>query len=95
MIHDSVSEMLRGIGADESIINEFVGLSNEHQAGKLIFAARTAAGITQTQLASAAGCSQGYVSKLETHKEQPSLLDLLRLLDACGFDLQMTLVPRK
>ena len=55
--------------------------------------ARMKAGISQHQLAEAAGVPTTMISAYERDKRQPTMPTLLRLLKAAGFELQMHLVP--
>jgi len=58
--------------------------------GKLI-AAREAKGLTQQQLAEAAGIKQSAVARLETLKATPQIDTLFKVLTPMGFKL--TIVP--
>lgn len=58
--------------------------------GKLI-AAREAKGLTQQQLAEAAGVKQSAVARLETLKATPQIDTLFKVLTPMGFKL--TIVP--
>lgn len=51
---------------------------------RTIAAARTRAGMTQTQLARSAGTSQATISAYESGRKQPSLATMERLLLAAG-----------
>jgi len=56
--------------------------------------ARAQAGISQRELAEAAGTAQSVVGRIESGKSSPSLDTLERLVAAAGFDLEIALVPR-
>ena len=56
-------------------------------AARAIRRSRTAAGLTQTELAVAAGTSQATVSAYENGTKQPGLDTLDRLLAATGYEL--------
>jgi transcriptional regulator with XRE-family HTH domain len=60
----------------------------------LIRDARQAAGITQLELASRAGTAQPAVAAYESGARAPSLATLERLLDACGYDVEVRANPR-
>jgi transcriptional regulator with XRE-family HTH domain len=51
--------------------------------------ARRRAGLTQAQLAAAAGTSQASISAYEAGRKQPSVATLGRLLEACGARLEV------
>lgn len=57
----------------------------------LIREARQRAGLTQTALATRVGTTQSVVARWETGGAQPSLETLIRLIRACGLELQMSL----
>lgn len=61
-------------------------------AALLLRDARSRAGITQTELAARAGCTQSVVSAYESGQRQPSLPVLLRLVAATGHDLHGQLI---
>jgi predicted nucleotidyltransferase len=61
-------------------------------AAELVFAARSKRGISQRQLAQAAGVAQSTVSTIESGHRQPSVSMLERLLNAAGFRLETRLV---
>lgn len=60
----------------------------------LIRDARQAAGITQQELAGRAGTAQPAVAAYESGARAPSLATLERLLDACGYDVEVLASPR-
>jgi transcriptional regulator with XRE-family HTH domain len=60
----------------------------------LIRDARQSAGITQLELASRAGTAQPAVAAYESGARVPSLATLERLLDACGYDVEVRANPR-
>ncbi len=59
----------------------------------LLQLARLKAGLSQQQLAQRASVPTTMISAYERGKRHPSLLTLLRLLHAAGFELRMTLEP--
>lgn len=63
-------------------------------AAGLIRLARIKAGLTQAQLAAAAGISQQAVSAYETGRKDPTLRSLERLIEAAGFELTYRLMSR-
>lgn len=62
-------------------------------AAALIRDARTAAGLTQTELARRAGTSQPAIVRYETGETSPSVATLERLLRAAGRRLELSAVP--
>lgn len=60
----------------------------------LIREARERADLTQAELARIAGTSQPAIARYERARSMPDLLTLRRLIEACGFDLQLVLAPR-
>ena len=68
-----------------------------HDAGRamdlaeLVYAARTGAGLTQTQLAAAMGTSQSAVAAWENGARTPGINALERLAAACGKRLHITI----
>lgn len=61
-------------------------------ASELLSYARKKAGLTQTQLGKRAGVTQAAISRIEDAKVSPRVDTLERLVEACGFELE--LVPR-
>lgn len=66
----------------------------QQSAGALIARARTLAGMTQDELAEAAGLTQSVVSAYETGRRQPTFPRLCRLLAAAGVEPVIDLRPR-
>ena len=64
------------------------------EIGQLVTDARLRAGLSQRELAERAGTSQSAVARIEAGAVSPSLETVRRLVSACGFDLQWSLVPR-
>lgn len=67
----------------------------EEVARVLVARARAQAGMTQQDLADAAGLTQSVVSAYETGRRQPTLPTLCRLLAAAGFEPVIDLRPRE
>ncbi|NDL55655.1 helix-turn-helix domain-containing protein [Phytoactinopolyspora mesophila] len=61
-------------------------------AAGLVAAARAKRGVSQRELARAAGVPQSTVAAVESGRRQPSVAMLERLLNAAGFDLDARLV---
>jgi hypothetical protein len=62
-------------------------------AGQLLRRARTAARLSQTDLARRAGVAQSVISAYETDSREPGLETLIRLVEATGHQLVLEIVP--
>jgi hypothetical protein len=62
-------------------------------SGTLIRQARTRAGLSQVQLADRSGKDRAQIARWERDAVTPSLETLRELLQVCGFDLDLSLVP--
>lgn len=62
-------------------------------SGTLIRQARTRAGLSQVQLAERSRKDRAQIARWERDAVTPSLETLRELLHACGFDLDLSLVP--
>jgi transcriptional regulator with XRE-family HTH domain len=62
-------------------------------AGLQLSDARTRAGLTTRQLAVRARTSHSTISAYEKGVKSPSVSTFLRLINACGFELEQTLRP--
>jgi transcriptional regulator with XRE-family HTH domain len=62
-------------------------------SGELMRSARLRAGLSQEQVAERLGLPRSSVARWETDAVEPSLSTLRRVLQACGFDLSLALVP--
>ena len=61
--------------------------------GHLVREARRRAGLSQAALAELVGTTQSAVARVEGGRQSPSLEYLERLVRACGFSLDVRLVP--
>jgi transcriptional regulator with XRE-family HTH domain len=59
-------------------------------SGRLIREARQVAGLTQAELAHRLGTAQSAVSNWERGRDTPRIDTLARILEACGFEADMT-----
>jgi transcriptional regulator with XRE-family HTH domain len=59
----------------------------------LVREARRRAGLTQAQLAGRAGTTQSAIARVESGTTNPSMEHISDLVRACGFDLEVHLVP--
>jgi transcriptional regulator with XRE-family HTH domain len=62
-------------------------------SGELIRAARLRAGLSQGALAERLGMPQSSIARWEVDKVEPGLSTLRRVLQGCGYDLSLTLIP--
>jgi transcriptional regulator with XRE-family HTH domain len=62
-------------------------------SGELIRAARLRAGLSQAELAERMGMPQSSIARWEVDSVEPGLSKLRRVLQACGFDLSLSLIP--
>ena len=62
-------------------------------SGDLIRAARLRAELSQEQLADRLGLARSSIARWETDTVEPGFSTLRRVLQACGFDLSLALVP--
>lgn len=66
------------------------GMNNAH-AGRLLREARTAAGLSQMELAARAGIVQSVISVYESGRRQPSIPTLAALVAATGYELELSI----
>ena len=64
-------------------------------SGGLIREARLRAGLSQTELGDRVGKDRAQIARWERDAVAPSLDTLIELLQACGFDLSLDLVPHE
>ena len=62
-------------------------------SGELIRAARLRAKLSQGELADRVGMPQSSIARWEIDKVEPGLSTLRRVLQGCGYDLSLTLIP--
>jgi transcriptional regulator with XRE-family HTH domain len=65
------------------------------RAADLIREARLRAGLTQYQLAERSGRERSVIARWEQGAVSPSFDNVLEVIEACGFDLPLLLVPRE
>lgn len=61
----------------------------------LIREARLRAGLTQAQLSKLTGRERSVIARWEQGAVSPSVDNLLEVIEACGFELPLALVPRE
>src|SRR4051794_25623943 len=64
-------------------------------SGTLIREARLRAGLSQVELAAQSGKNRAQLARWERDVVQPSLETLREVLQACGFDLALSLIPHE
>ncbi len=64
------------------------------RGGPLIREARLRAGLTQSELAKLTGRERSVIARWEQGAVSPSVDNLIEVVQACGFDLPLVLVPR-
>jgi transcriptional regulator with XRE-family HTH domain len=62
-------------------------------SGELIRAARLRAGLSQDELGERLGLPQSTIARWEVDRVEPGLSTVRRVLQACGYDLSLTLIP--
>ena len=65
------------------------------RAADLIREARLRAGLTQYELAERSGRERSVIARWEQGAVSPSFDNLLEVVEACGYDLPLVLVPRE
>jgi transcriptional regulator with XRE-family HTH domain len=60
----------------------------------LIREARLRAGLTQAELSTVTGRERSVIARWEQGAVSPSFDNLLEVIEACGFELPLTLIPR-
>jgi transcriptional regulator with XRE-family HTH domain len=65
------------------------------RSAALIREARLRAGLTQYQLAERSGRERSVIARWEQGAVSPSLESLLEVIQACGFELPLELIPRE
>jgi ribosome-binding protein aMBF1 (putative translation factor) len=79
--------------ADPHYQDAYESLEEEFQLAEALIAARTRAGLSQTQLAERMHTSQSYVARLEGGKVHPSTDALARFAKATGTRLRISFEP--
>lgn len=72
------------------------GVMGSMKAASLLREARTAAGLSQTELGQKCGVTQSVISVYEAGRRQPSVATLTALIAATGYELDLSIVkPRR
>lgn len=69
-------------------------MASKSLANNILLDARERAGLSQRALAQRAGTAQSVVARIELGATSPTTVTLRRLLDAAGFELAMSLLPK-
>jgi ribosome-binding protein aMBF1 (putative translation factor) len=80
---------------DPAYREAYDALEEEFQLAETLIAARTRAGLSQTQLAAKMHTSQSYVARLESGKVHPSTEALERFAKATGTRLKISFEPAR
>ena len=94
--HSSVLEMARSLSEDESFLTAFEERLQRRQLVKALAVLRAKQGITQAEVAKSLHCTQAKVSKLESGDDADARFgDLLAYAEAVGYQMRISLVPKK
>jgi ribosome-binding protein aMBF1 (putative translation factor) len=72
---------------------EYAALGREFRLARALIAARTRAGLSQSQLAERMKTSQSYIARLESGKVSPSTTALDRFARATGSRIKIVIEP--
>ena len=86
-------EFLKEQLQNEDFKKEYDALDAEFSIIQAMLDARTAAGLTQKDLATRTGIAQADISRLENGNANPSLRTLQRLAEGMGMKLKLEFVP--
>lgn len=91
---DGIEILKRRFGVDPRVDSEIRQIAEDYRIAQMIYNARTAAGMTQRQLAQAIGATQSVISQLEhADYEGHSLSMLRRIATALQMQLHVSFVP--
>jgi transcriptional regulator with XRE-family HTH domain len=88
-----IDDLHRKWSKDPAYREAYEALEEEFQLAEALIAARTRAGLSQTQLAERMHTSQSYVARLEGGKVHPSTDALARFAKATGTRLRISFEP--
>lgn len=93
--HDALEVIDRMVGDDTELRRQIEQETVNSRVASLLYEARTAAGLTQQQLATLIDSKQSVIARLENADyEGHSLSMLIRIADALGNRLVIDMVPR-
>lgn len=88
----TLKELKADLLRNDEVRQAYEELTPEYEIARAIIAARTAAGLSQAQLAERMETSQSYIARLESGRTLPTIRTLLRVAEATGtrphFDLR-------
>jgi ribosome-binding protein aMBF1 (putative translation factor) len=89
----NVEDLFKEWREDPAYVREYEALADEFALARAVIAARTYAGLTQSELASRMGTSQSAIARLESGKSKPSTATLAKLAQATGTRLKIDFEP--
>ncbi len=93
---DAVEILKRTSGIDPETDPRMLKIREEHRVSQLVYDARSAAGLTQKELAELVGTRQAVISQLEDAEyEGHSMSMLRRIAKALNSDVEIRFVPRQ
>ena len=88
-----IKDLYRRWSKEDDYRTEYESLNEEFQLARALIAARTRAGLSQSQLARRMKTSQSYVARIEGGKVRPSTDALERFAKATGTRLRIVFEP--
>ena len=88
-----ISELHRRWSKGRDYKDEYDALGEEFDLARALIGARTAAGLSQSQLAKRMKTSQSYIARIEGGKVRPSADALGRFAEATGTRLRIVFEP--
>ncbi len=85
----TLAELRKGWAADPEFVREFDALEGEFAMAQAFIHARTAAGLTQAELAERMGAKQSFIARLESGRMLPSVRTLQKFAAATGTKLRV------
>jgi ribosome-binding protein aMBF1 (putative translation factor) len=89
-----VSDLHRRWNKDADYTDAYAALGQEFELARVLIEARTAAGLSQSQLARRMKTSQSYIARIEGGKVRPSTSALERFAHATRTRLRIVFEPR-
>lgn len=80
----SLSQLKTEMLASPAVLAAYQALAPEYETAKELIAARTSAGLTQSEVAERMGTTQSVIARLESGKAAPSLRSVQRYAEAVG-----------
>jgi ribosome-binding protein aMBF1 (putative translation factor) len=90
-----VEELAKGWLKDPEFVAEYDALEEEFALAAALIRARSAADMTQAELAQAMGTTQTAIARLESGRQMPSTRTLQRFAKATGSQLRISFEPPK